>query len=215
MAGAPSDSDATADQRERQVLQLFAKHRRETQLLAATRCPRDERLLAGICQLPDGLWAWHAGSRLSPQASRIEVSSWHYDRYASEELTPEIYGQGDQLADELLEHNPRYETPATVLRVHVHADGTIQPGTWRGSRYALQFFANGLPLLASTSCKCRRSYQVQMLALVHAGARAQLNGMSRTWYVPALPITRAKGPGPVRLAYRFTAKGLQVDLDEP
>ncbi|WP_436528566.1 hypothetical protein [Actinoplanes sp. HUAS TT8] len=215
MNGASSDSGALADQREQQVLRLFDAHRRTLQLRAATRCPHDERLLAGVCRLPDGLWAWHAGSRLAPQASRIEISSWHLDRYAIEEITPELHDEGQQLADELLRTNPRYETPATVLRIDVCADGAIRPGPWRGSRYALQFFAGGLPLLASTTCKCRRSYQVQMLALVHAGVSADLNAMPRTRHVEALPITRVKGPSPVRSAYRFTDQGVQVDLDGP
>ncbi|MGN9889824.1 hypothetical protein [Micromonospora sp. L31] len=216
MDGANSDPDESPSERELQVLQLFTTKRRKLQFLAASRCPYDERILAAVCRLADGLWAWHAGSRLSPTASRTEIESWHLDRFDSEEFTPEIYRQADQLADELLSDAPRYESPATVVRIlSCGNDDTVRVGPWRGTRHALQFFANGLPLFEYTSCKCRRAYHVQLLALVHAGVRADAGTIRRGSHVKALPVTRAsKSAGVAGLAYQFTDRGVQVALDE-
>jgi hypothetical protein len=181
--------DVRQDEREQQILGLFARQRRKLRFVAASRCAHDDRILAGVCRFSDGLWAWHAGSRLSPSASRTEIGSWHLDMFADEELGPDVYDQADQLADEVLGEARRFESPASVVKIIENRwDGTFQVGPWRGYRHALQFFANGLPLLAYTSCKCRRAYQVQMLALVHAGVRADLSAAPECRHVEALSI---------------------------
>ncbi|OKI85933.1 hypothetical protein [Micromonospora sp. CB01531] len=216
MDGANSDLEGSPSERELQVLHLFMTKRRELPLLAASRCPHDERLLAAVFRLTDGLWAWHAGSRLSPSGSRTEIESWHLDRFDSEEFSPEIYREAAQLADELLSAAPRYESPATVVRIlSCGGDRTVRVTSWRGTRHALQFFANGLPLFEYTSCKCRRAYHVQMLALVHAGVRADAGTIRRGSHVQTLPVTPAgKSAGVAALAYQFTGRGVQVTLDE-
>jgi hypothetical protein len=136
--------------------------------------------------------------------------------FASEELTPEIYDKADQLADEVLGESRRYETPATVVVVHgTNSDGTLRVGPWRGTRHVLQFFASGLPLLQYASCQCRRAYQVQMLALVHVGVRADAGTIQPGRHVKALPAARIGRPADTTgLAYQFTGDGLRVVLDE-
>ena len=215
MDGAKSDLDEAPSERELQVLQLFTTKRRRLQFLAASRCPHDGRLLAGVCRLADGLWAWHAGSRLSPGASRVEIESWHLDRFASEEFTPEIYCQANHLTDELLSGAPRYESPATAVKILSGSDEDgVRVGCWRGSRHPLQMFADGLPLFAYASCQCRRGYQVQMLALVYAGSGPRWRYSTRESSVgPAsYPCERDCRHG--CLAYGFTDRGVQVVLDE-
>jgi hypothetical protein len=216
MDGDYTDLEGSPSERELQVLHLFATQRGRLEFLAASRCHHDQRLLAGVCRFSDGLWAWHSGSRLSPTASRTEVASWHLDRFDSKEFTPEIYRQADHLADEFLGDAPRYESPATVVKVLGRGSGEgVRMGHWRGTPHALQFFANGLPLFELASCRCRRAYQVQMLALVHAGVRASAGTIRRGIHVQALPATRASGAtGVTGLAYLFTDRGVQVTLDE-
>lgn len=85
------------------------------------------RILAGGCRFSDGLWAWHAGSRLSPSASHTEIGSWHLDIFADEELGPDVYEQADQLADEILGEARRFESPASVVEIlDYRHDGTFR-----------------------------------------------------------------------------------------
>jgi len=216
MDTATSHTHGSPSERELRVLELFSTRRRRLRFLAASRCPHDERLLAGVCRLRDGLWAWHAGSRLTPMASRTEVESWHLDRFDSEELGPEIYRRAGELADDVLGEARRYESPATVVSIlGIDSDGTVRVGPWRGDRHALQFFASGLPLLQYASCGCRRAYQVQMLALVYAGLMADTGAIPAGRHVNALPVARLGEPADATaLAYRFTARGVRVSLDE-
>ncbi|OKJ46005.1 hypothetical protein AMK25_05415 [Micromonospora sp. TSRI0369] len=216
MDGDYRDLDASPSERELQVLHLLATQRRKLEFLAASRCTHDGRLLAGVCRLSDGLWAWHSGSRLSPTASRTEVASWHLDMFDSEEFTPQIYRQADHLADEILGDVPRYEKPATVMQVFdCDSDGGVRVGRWRGTPHALQFFAGGLPLFEHASCNCRRSYQVQMLALIHAGVRADAGTLPRGIHVKTLPVECARrSAGVTGMAYLLTDKGVEVTLDE-
>jgi len=216
MSDAGAEAEARYRERERQVLDLFTRQKRRLQFLAASRCAHDDRLLAGVCRFPDGLWAWHAGSRLSASASRTEVGSWHLDLYADEELDADANEQAGKLAVEILGEAKRFEIPASVVKIHsVLNDGSFQVGPWRGYRHALQFFCNGLPPLAYTSCKCRRAYQVQMLALVYAGVRADVASSLERRHLEALPVKGLMKRGvPQRSAYRFTGRGVEVVLDE-
>ncbi|GAA3348612.1 hypothetical protein GCM10020358_67710 [Amorphoplanes nipponensis] len=216
MSDAGAEAETDYHEREQHVLNLFTRHKRKLQFLAVSRCAHDDRLLAGVCRFSDSLWGWHAGSRLSPSASRTEIGSWHLDLHVDEELSPDAYEQADQLADEVLGEATRFENPASVVKVHsILHDSSFQVGPWRGYRHALQFFCNGLPLFAYTSCKCRRAYQVQMLALAHAGIRADVTSSLDSWNVEALPVKGfLKRGAPQRSAYRFTSEGVQVVLDE-
>src|SRR5271166_3813828 len=49
------------------------------QLDISCRCPADGGLLGAACRLPDGLWVWIAGARLSPSASWDEFRSEYID----------------------------------------------------------------------------------------------------------------------------------------
>ncbi|MFD6713649.1 hypothetical protein ACFWDB_07135 [Micromonospora chalcea] len=138
------------------------------------------------------------------------------DMFDSEEFTPQIYRQADHLADEILGDVPRYEKPATVMQVFdCDSDGGVRVGRWRGTPHALQFFAGGLPLFEHASCNCRRSYQVQMLALIHAGVRADAGTLPRGIHVKTLPVECARrSAGVTGMAYLLTDKGVEVTLDE-
>jgi hypothetical protein len=84
-----------------------------------------------------------------------------------------------------------------------NSDGPARVGPWRGERHALQFFANGLPLFHYASCRCRRAYQVQMLALVHAGIMSDTGSIPAGRHVKALPVARFGSPADVTgMAYR-------------
>jgi hypothetical protein len=215
MSDVGAEAEAGYREREQQVLDLFTRHKRKLQFLAVSRCTHDDRLLAAVCRFSDSLWAWHVGSRLSPSASRTEIGSWNLDLYPDEELNPDAYEQADQLPDEILGEAKRFENPAWVVKVHsILHDGSFQAGPWRGYRHALQFICNGLPLFAYTSCKCRRAYQVQMLALAHVGVRADASSLDNG-HVEALPVKDFVQRGASqRSAYRFTSRGVQVVLDE-
>lgn len=209
-------ADQVQEERVRQVLELFNTRRRGLQLLAASRCRHDERLLGAVAQLNDGLWAWHAGSRLSPQASRREVGSWHLDLVDSEDLDPHVYQQAEEHVDEFLAGQQRYETPASVVKVTSYGPGgDFQVGPWHGATHALQFFSNGLPLLQPASCNCRRAYHVQMLALVYAGVCVAAGSLQADFHVKAMPIARGgQAADTTGFAYSFGTAGVQVLLEQ-
>jgi hypothetical protein len=65
----PHGAPEWSAEREAQVLGLFRDRRYRLRFLASSRCPADGGLLGASCELPDGLWIWIAGSRMSPSAS--------------------------------------------------------------------------------------------------------------------------------------------------
>lgn len=91
-----------SEERELQVLDLFRKHRRGVEYIAQSRCPHDGRLLGAVQHLPDGLWVWQAGSRLSPSGSRIEVESWFLDALDESEFCSEAFRQASEYVEEEL-----------------------------------------------------------------------------------------------------------------
>ena len=202
-------------ERELQVLESFGSQRRGAQYLAVSRCPNDKRVIGAVRRFPDGLWAWHAGSRLSPRASRVEVRSWYLDLLDEDKISAETCQEANDFADAQLAGAERYETPPTVVKILSGGpEEEMKIGPWRGAAHALQFFANGLPLLQPTTCACRQECHVQMLALVYAGVCVAAGTVRTGIHVPALPIRRG-GPSAAKngLAYSFEDGRLRVNLD--
>ena len=98
----PHSAPGWSAEREAQVLGLFRDHRRRLRFLASSRCPADEGLLGASCELPDGLWVWIAGSRMSPSASLDAFRSEYLDLFDETEWTGDVYEQASEYADEQL-----------------------------------------------------------------------------------------------------------------
>jgi len=101
-----------------QVLGLFRDHRRKLRFLASCRCSADGGLLGAACRLPDGLWVWIAGGRLSPSASWDEFRSEYADVLDESDWTDETWEQAGEYADEQLrEWGGRLEWEPAVMKV--------------------------------------------------------------------------------------------------
>jgi hypothetical protein len=64
---------------EKRVLALFSDRRSPAHVPLRVPLLRDGGLLGAICAPPDGIWAWMAGSHMSPQMPRQEFRSQYTD----------------------------------------------------------------------------------------------------------------------------------------
>lgn len=138
MSGPPSAPDCFLE-RETQVRGLFRDRRRKLQLLASTRCPRGDcgGLLGAACRLPDGLWVWIAGGRMSPSASRDEFRSQYLDVLDESDWDSDTYKHSAEYADEeLREWGGRLQRDPVVLKVPLSSSDDEPIMTWDRSMSA-------------------------------------------------------------------------------
>jgi hypothetical protein len=182
MSGPPSAPEWFLE-RELQVLGLFRDHRRRLRFLASSRCPADGGLLGAACKLPDGLWVWIAGSRMSPSASWDEFRSQYLDMLDESDWTDGTYEQAGEYADEQLrEWGRRLQWDPAVMKVQLPASDDEQIMTW--DRHSPEP-RPGLTTHRTVTCGCRTHYMLPVLALVYAGIRVA-TGLARpgTWVRP-------------------------------
>jgi hypothetical protein len=199
------------------VLGLFRDHRRKLRFLASCRCPADGGLLGAACRLPDGLWVWVVGSRLSPSASWDECRSQYIDVLEEGDWTDETWEQAGEYADEQLrDWGGRLQWGPSVMKVLLPSSDDELITTWRS-----QFPEPrpGVTTHRTVTCGCRRHHMLPVLALVYAGIRVA-TGLARpgTWVrpvaVPSLELPyRPREPG--EGIYSVTSDGrLFIDLHE-
>ena len=205
-------------ERETQVRGLFRDHRRKLRFLASSRCPADGGLLGAACQLPDGLWVWIAGARLSPSASWDEFRSQFIDMLRDENgWTDDAYEHAEEYADEQLrEWGGRLQWDPAVIKVELPASGDEPIMTWDRHSPAPR---PGVATHRTVTCGCRTHYMLPVFALVYAGIRVA-TGLTQpgTWVRPLtyrpldLPRRpREPGEGP----YSIAPDGrLVIDLHE-
>lgn len=162
-------------EREFQVLALFRDQRRKLRFLCECRCPSDGGLLGAACKLPDGIWAWTAGSRMSPAASWAEFSSQYTDVLNEEDWTEKTQGLADGYANEQVrEWDGRLELAPSVMKILPVSDDEpirVQDHESPESRA-------GVALTRVVTCRCRTHYLLPVLALAFAGIRVSA-GLAR------------------------------------
>jgi hypothetical protein len=215
--GTPPSAPEWFLERELQVLGLFRDHRCKLRYLASCRCPADGGLLGAACRLPDGLWVWVAGSRLSPSASRDEFRSEYIDRLDQGDWTDETWEQAGQYADEqICEWGGRLQWDPAVMKVQLPASDDELIMTW--DRHSPEP-RPGVTTHRTVTCGCRRHYTLPVLALVYAGIRVATGRVRPGTSVrpmkaqlPGLP-RRPREPG--EDIYSFGSNGkLIIDLHE-
>ena len=161
-------------ERERQALDLFRDHRRELQFLASSRCPLDGGLLGAACALPDGLWVWMAGGRMSPSASWEEFRSQYLDDLDESDT----YEEAAEYAEEQLrEWGGRLQRDPAVLKVPWPASDDRPIMTW--NRHSPEPVA-GAAMHRVVTCSCRKHYLLPALVLIYTPA----SGWQPDWPVP-------------------------------
>lgn len=202
--------------RQTQVLGLFRDQRRRLRFLASSRCPADGGLLGAACRLPDGLWVWIAGARLSPCASRDEFKSQYLDMLDENDWTDGTYQQAEDYADEeLREWGGRMAWAPTVVKVELPSSGDEQIKSWDGQSPELR---PGAQTHRTVTCGCRTHYMLPVLALVYAGIRVA-TGRARPgiWVRPLTfrPLDLLRQPRePGEDIYSFADGKLVIDLHE-
>jgi hypothetical protein len=199
-------------EREQQVLGYFRQRRHTTGYLASSRCPNDGRLLGAISRLPDGIWIWMAGSRLSPEVSRRELRSEYLDMFDETEWTSEVYEQASQYADEeLREWGGRLGWDPTVMKIVVR--GLDDPIELANRQFPEG--SPGLALVRSVTCGCRTRYMLPVYALVYAGIRACIGIAKPGTHVRPMPPREPSEPRPPgESMYLFRAGKMLVDVHE-
>jgi hypothetical protein len=196
-----------------QVLGLFRDHRRKLRFLASCRCPADGGLLGAACRLPDGLWVWMAGARLSPSASRDEFRSEYIDVLDEGDWADETWEYADE---QLREWGGRLQWDPAVMKVLLPASDDKPIMTW--DRHSPEP-RPGLAMHRTVTCGCRKKHMLPVLALVYAGIRVA-TGLARPgiWVrpvtVPSLGLPRRpREPG--EDVYSVASDGrLFIDLHE-
>jgi len=215
--GRPPSAPEWFLERDQQVLGLFRDHRRKLRFLASCRCPADGGLLGAACRLPDGLWVWIAGGRLSPSESWDEFRSEYIDVLDEDDWTDETWEHAGEYAEEQLrEWGGRLQWDAAVMKVLLPASDHEQIATWDRSSPEPR---PGVSMHRTVTCGCRTHYLLPVLALVYAGIRAA-TGQARPgiWVrpvrrpLPGLP-RRPREPG--EDVYSVASDGrLLIDLHE-
>jgi hypothetical protein len=159
----PHGAPEWSAEREAQVLGLFRDHRRKLRFLASSRCPADGGLLGASCELPDGLWVWIAGSRMTPSASLDAFRSEYLDPFDEAEWTGDVYEQASGYADEQLrEWGGHLQWDPEVLRVQMPASDDEEVMIWdrhSGGPHS------SVTTHRTVTCGCRRHYMLAVLAL--------------------------------------------------
>ena len=169
--------------RELQVLGLFRDHHRKLRFLASSRCPADGRLLGAACRLPDGIWVWMAGGRMSPSASWEEFRSEYTDVLDESDWTDDTWKLAAEYADEeLAAWGGRLEWDPAVMKVLL--PGSLDESILTWDRHSPEPHP-GVSTHRTVTCGCRRHYMLPVLALVAAGIRVEL-GLAQpgTWVRP-------------------------------
>jgi hypothetical protein len=184
MSDPPSAPDWFLE-RETQVRGLFRDRRRKLQLLASSRCPKGGcgGLLGAACRLPDGLWVWIAGGRMSPSASWDEFRSQYLDVLDESDWDSDTYKHaGDYADEELREWGGRLQWDPVVLKVPLPSSDDEPIMTW--DRHSPEP-RPGVSTHRTVTCACRTHYMLPVLALVYAGIRVA-TGQARpgTWVRP-------------------------------
>lgn len=220
-----SDSPSAPDwflERETQVRGQFRDRRRKLPLLASSRCPKGGcgGLLGAACRLPDGLWVWIAGARMSPSASREEFSSQYLDVLDESDCDSGIFEFAAEYADdELREWGGRLQWDPVVLKVLLPSSDDEPIMTWDRHSPGPR---PGVSTHRTVTCACRTHYLLPVLALVYAGIRVA-TGQARpgTWVRPlacrlAGLTRRPREPGEnIYSFYSFDSGGrLVIDLHE-
>jgi hypothetical protein len=215
--GRPPSAPEWFLERDQQVLGLFRDQRRKLRFLASCRCPADGGLLGAACQLPDGLWVWIAGGRLSPSASWDEFRSEYVDVLDEGDWRDETWEHASEYADEqLLEWGGRLEWQPAVMNVLLPASDDEQIMVRDCSSPDPRA---GVSMHRTVTCGCRRHYLLPVLALVIAGIRVA-TGRARpgTWVRPVKrrPLGLPRRPRePGEDVYSLAADGrLLIDLHE-
>jgi len=200
-----------------QVLGLFRDHRRKLRFLASCRCPADGGLLGAACGLPDGLWVWIAGGRMSPSASWDEFRSEFIDVQNEDDWTDETWEQGGEYADEQLrDWGGRLQWEPTVMKILLPTSEDEPIMTW--DRFSPEP-RPGVTTHRTVTCGCRKHYMLPVLAVVYAGLRVA-TGLAQpgtwvrplTYRPPDLP-RRPREPG--EDIYSFDSSGrFVIDLHE-
>ena len=218
MSDPPSAPDWFLE-RETQVRGLFRDRRRKLQLLASSRCPKGDcgGLLGAACRLPDGLWVWIAGARMSPSASWDEFRSEYLDVLDESDWDSDTFELAAEYADdELREWGGRLQWDPVVLKVPLPSSDDEPIMTW--DRHSPEP-RRGVSTHRTVTCACRTHYMLPVLALIYAGIRVA-TGQARpgTWVrplacpPPGLP-RRPREPG--EDIYSFDDGGrLVIDLHE-
>jgi hypothetical protein len=199
-------------------MNLFRNQQRKQQFTASSRCPTDGGLLGATCQLPDGLWVWIAGGRMSPAASREEFRSEYLDLFDEDGWTDETCEQAWEYVNEQVgEWGGRMQWDPIVLKVVIPDSLDESFSTW--GRHTPEP-NRGAQLHRTVTCgRCRTHYLLPVLALISAGIRVAI-GLARpgSWvrpvtYRPYDPLLPPREPG--EDIYSISADGhLAMDLRE-
>jgi hypothetical protein len=213
----PHSAPGWSAERQAQVLGLFRDHRRRLRFLASSRCPADGGLLGASCELPDGLWVWIAGSRMSPSASLDAFRSEYLDLFDETEWTGDVYEQASEYADEQLrEWGGHLQWDPEVLRVQMPASDDEEVMIWDRHSDGPH---SSVATHRAVTCGCRRHYMLAVLALVVASVRAA-TGLARpgTWVRPMSAPSLADFPNwrrePGEDVYSFADGRMAIDLHE-
>jgi len=206
-------------ERETQVAGLFRDRRRKLQLLASSRCPKSGcgGLLGAACRLPDGLWVWIVGARMSPSASWEEFRSQYLDVLDESDWDSDTFGVAAEYADEeLREWGGRLQWDPVVLKIPLPSSDDEPIMTW--DRHSPEP-SPGVSTHRTVTCACRTHYMLPVLALVYAGIRvATGQAQPGTWvrplaYRPPDLPRRPRDPG--EDIYSFDSIGrVVIDLHE-
>ncbi|MEU8358213.1 hypothetical protein AB0C27_19560 [Nonomuraea sp. NPDC048882] len=161
----PPEADSRYDAIRRMMRSRGTKHG----VIADIRCPKDGRRLAALLQLHDGFWLWHVGIRFSRSLSRYEAEAQFsdaYDGYVSEADRAAIREAGL----EILPEGERLDLMDEVMHVIIQSDEPIQ--SYRLPNWTI----GGLPSIATGTCRCHRTYLLELFELIRAAA-AKVEGV--------------------------------------